>query len=899
LRPGRQQARLRAAPVGIRELAFASGSIAGDYSDGDQMTDDSLESKALPSAMTEDDAPDRVRNSLLAALAIALAVFVLNALRGLLAEVRYEDIVAEIADMSTLRLGLAMAATSASYLALTGYDASALRYAGAKVRTSTVMLTAFIAYALSNTVGLGVLTGGAVRLRLYSAAGVEAQQVAQAVGFNAVAFGVGMTTFGAIGLGWDAVALADTIGLPPLLLQALALAVLLTVAAFIVLCQRRREVQIHADWTVQLPPAGLVVRQLLISALDLSFAAAALWCLLPDGAVALPSFVAFYVVGIALGVVSHVPGGLGVFEAVILLACAGRVPAEQVAGALVLYRVIYYLLPLVVAVLLLAAYELRAGAAAPFARAAVRMLPAVLASMTVMVGVVLLLSGMTPLADDVAELLSVHVPLPLVEAAHLFGSVAGLVLLFVARGLFHRLDAAWWAALVVVLIAGVMALPNGVNLREATGLIFFAGLLVVTRRHFERRSSLFEQSFEPLWWLCVVTVLGVSLWMLLFAYQDVEYAHELWWQFEFDAHAPRSLRALMAVAVIAFALALGQLFRVARMRLEAPSELDLARVMKVLERQTSADAYLALMGDKHLLFSDSGEAFIMYGQRGRSWISLFDPIGPSAEWSELVWRFIELAHAHGGRPAFYQVRPQSLPIYLDAGMRVYKLGEEAHVPLAEFSLKGSRRANLRQGVNRAEREGLVFEVIPSEQVPAMLPALRAVSDAWLDEHQTQEKAFSLGAFDEAYILRQPVAVVRHGERLVAFATLLCPPLKTEVSLDLMRQIPDAPYGTMDFLFVRLLLHFQAEGYQRFCLGMAPMSGMIAHPLATRWHRLGRLVFEHGERFYNFRGLRGFKEKFDPVWEPRYLAAPGGLAPLLALTDTAALISGGLRGIIAK
>ena len=847
----------------------------------------------------DDNARDRVRHWLLAVLACALALLVLHTLSGLLAEVHYEDIVAEISAMPGTRLALALLATCASYVALTGYDVSALRYAGAKVRTGTVMLTAFIAYALSNTVGLGVLTGGAVRLRLYSAAGVDTQQIAQAVGFNAVAFGVGMTTFGALGVWWDAGALAATVGVPALLLELLAALVLAAVAAFIVLCHVRRDVQIHRHWQLRLPPAGLVQRQLLISALDLAAAGAALWCLLPAGAVPLPSFVAFYVTGIALGVLSHVPGGLGVFEAVILLACAGRVPAEQVAGALVLYRVIYYLLPLTLAVALLAGYELRAGAAAPFGRAAVRMLPAVLASMTVMFGVMLLLSGMTPLADDATDLLAVNVPLPLVEAAHLFGSIAGLVFLFVARGLFHRLDAAWWAALALALMAGVLALPKGVNLGQMLALALFAGLLVVTRRHFDRRSRLFEQSFEPLWWLCVVTVLSVSLSMLLFAYQDFEYAHEMWWQFEFDAHAPRSLRALMAVAVIAFVLALGQLFRNARIKSVAPSAGDLDRAAAVLGHQPSAEAYLALMGDKQLLFSDSGEAFLMYGQHGRSWISLFDPVGAPAQWPELVWRFIELAHAHGGRPAFYQVRPQTLPLYLDAGLRVYKLGEAAQVRLADFNLKGPRRANLRQGVNRAEREGLQFEVIPREQVPALLPALRVVSDAWLNEHEAQEKGFSLGAYDEIYIARQPVAVVRRAGVIIAFATLLCPPLHEEVSLDLMRHLPDAPNGTMDFLFVRLLLYCQAAGFERFDLGMAPMSGMVAHPLATRWHRLGRLVYEHGERFYNFRGLRSFKDKFDPQWEPRYLAAPGGLAPLLALTDTAALISGGLRGLIAK
>ena len=95
------------------------------------------------------------------------------------------------------------------------------------------------------------------------------------------------------------------------------------------------------------------------------------------------------------------------------------------------------------------------------------------------------------------------------------------------------------------------------------------------------------------------------------------------------------------------------------------------------------------------------------------------------------------------------------------------------------------------------------------------------------------------------------------------------------------------------------MHFQAAGFQRFGLGMAPLSGMADHPLAPNWHRLGRLLFAHGEHFYNFQGLRSFKEKFDPVWEPRYLASPGGVGPLIVLTDIAALIGGGFKRVIAK
>ena len=124
-------------------------------------------------------------------------------------------------------------------------------------------------------------------------------------------------------------------------------------------------------------------------------------------------------------------------------------------------------------------------------------------------------------------------------------------------------------------------------------------------------------------------------------------------------------------------------------------------------------------------------------------------------------------------------------------------------------------------------------------------------------------------------------------------------LRIEAAIDLMRQLPDAPPGTMDFLFANMMLFCQSQGYQRFGLGMAPMSGMEQHQLASRWHRFGRMMFQHGERFYNFRGLRSFKDKFDPEWEARYMIAQGGLAPVFTFSDVAALINGGLKGAISK
>jgi len=840
-----------------------------------------------------------IRTALIVSVAVGLAVLIGFTLRDLLRNVHYASVLAAIERTPDSRIAWALLCTALSYIALSGYDSSGLRYVGAKVDRRTVLLTSFTAYALGNTVGFGVLTGGAVRMRMYTAAGIEPPQVARAIAFNAGAFGLGMTAFGALGLLWGAHDVAKIAGLHAWALRLAAGALLAIVAAILWLCRRQRELSIAGRWTLKLPPPQLAWQQLAISAADLCFAGAALWVLLPHGAVNLPTFVAFYAIALALSVISHVPGGLGVFEAVILLACGGRVSTEAVLGALLVYRGVYYLLPLLLAAALLAFYELRSGVAAPVGRAAVHLSPILMAALTLIAGVWLLFSGVTPMSDEAEQLLAMRVPLPLVEGSHFVGSITGLGLLLVARGLLHRLDLAWWVAVGLSLVAAVLALPKGIALGEAGLLITLAILLLISRKQFNRRSSLVDQRLEPEWLLAVGVIVAATVWVLFFAYQDVTYARQLWWQFEFDAQAPRSLRAITAIAITTWVVAMWHLLRPTSGDVALPTTEELDRAARIVAADPHAGACLALMGDKHLLFSPSGKSFIMFGKQRRSWIALFDPVGDEDEFEDLVWRFIEMASAHGGRAVFYQVRPQDLSLYLDAGLRVFKLGEHAHVPLADFNLKGARRANLRTGVNRAEREGLVFEVLPADRVHEVLAELKDVSDAWLAEQEVREKGFSLGAFDGDYLQRLPVAVVRKDERVLAFATILSTEAKREASVDLMRHKPGVPNGTMDFLFAKLMLHFREAGYAQFGLGMAPMSGMAQHPLASRWQRFGRLLFDHGERFYNFQGLRSFKEKFDPVWEARYMASRGGAAPLLALSDTAALISGGLKGVIAK
>jgi phosphatidylglycerol lysyltransferase len=347
------------------------------------------------------------------------------------------------------------------------------------------------------------------------------------------------------------------------------------------------------------------------------------------------------------------------------------------------------------------------------------------------------------------------------------------------------------------------------------------------------------------------------------------------------------------------ALAVWQLLRPPAGRPAPATQSDLHRASRIVRNQERANANLALLGDKNFVFSSSGESFMMYAKRGRTWVSLFDPVGPRHEWRELIGRFVDMVHSFGGRAAFYQITPESLPLYLDAGLTVLKVGEEAHVDLISFDLSGSARADLRYAVSRGRRDGLQLKLLPQGAAQPWLGELAYISDAWLAERNIREKGFSVARFEPAFILEHQVALLYHVARPVAFATVMTTADGRQAALGLMRHLADAPRYAMEFLFVQLMLELKQQGYGTLDLGMSPLSGLDIHPLTSPWNRLGHWLERNAHPLYNFRGLRAFKAKFSPSWEPRYLAASGTLGPYVALADTAIIEGRGLKGLFAR
>jgi phosphatidylglycerol lysyltransferase len=839
-------------------------------------------------------------------LSLVLFGFGIAAIHHLLAELSYRDLLLEIETVPVTRLLAAIVFTAGSFLALTGYDWLALSLLGHRLPYPIVALASFCGYAISNTLGFSLLSSGSVRLRLYLSHGVDVAGVARMSIVTLVALIMGTVTVGASAMLIKADLLAPIIGVSPMAVRGLGIGLLLPIAALVCYCYKRQRPWPIGHFELTLPSGNTASLQLLFAAIDVLCAGACLYVLIDVPSLPVTVVLAVYATALLLGLVSQLPGGFGVFESVILLGLKDYVPASTLTVALVGYRAIYYFLPLVLALAILFIIDARAGllrtlqAAERLRGVGAKFIPATLGILTFLNGLVLLLSTATPAIPARLNLLEAFVPIVLVEVSTLGASVVGVALLLLARGLMRKLNGAYLLALILCSVGSLTALAKGIDYEEGAFLSLTAFALYVSRAEFYRRTKLIDAPFTWSWIVAVLAAVIGMVWIVLFSYKHVDYGHSLWWQFEYDAEASRSLRATLAVMVSLVLFGLYRLLRVHTPTLCTPKESELQLAENIIRSQNLASANLALMGDKHLLFSVHHDAMLMYGVHDGSWIALGDPIGAPESASELAWQLRECADRVGGRLGFYQCTPAHLPLYLDMGLEPLKLGEEAVVLLPEFKLEGARHKTLRQSAARAQRDGLSFEIVErSRLTPGLLAQLAEISMTWLDTRNAREKGFSLGHFDVNYLCRFDLALVHHAGRIIAFANLFTTATKVEASLDMMRYVPSAPKSVMDFLFVELLLHFKREAYQRFMLGMAPLSGLRWREFAPLWYRLGHQIFLHGEHFYNFRGLRDFKEKFSPVWEPRYLLTEGGINPLVIMADTAALVARGLGGIFQK
>jgi phosphatidylglycerol lysyltransferase len=834
-------------------------------------------------------------------LIVGITLFVLH---DLSAKVRWSDVKTDLAASSWRSILLAICATVVSFCGLSFYDVFAVRsVAKGQVPDRVAAFAGGAGTAVSNLLGFSYLTGTAVRYRIYASLGVDLGRVGGIIATSWVAFWLGLTlVLGVLMLAHPA-GLSAVLPLSGRMETLIGLCVIAALVALLVWLARAPRSMRVGGFSVPLPGLKLALALMGVAVIDLMGAATTLYFLAPaDLSQNFVFFFVVYMIAIGLGILSHSPGGLGVFEATMIagLGASGR---SDMLAALLVYRLIYSVMPFLVAVIALAVtWALTQRTAimetSGWAYRLVRPLVPVAASgVALLAGSILLISGTLP--SDAARLgvLRDILPLSFIEASHLAGSVAGLLLIVISRGLYRKLHRAWAIAMVLMAVGMAASIFKGLDWEEAVGMGLTLGLLGAFRSAFYRANTASVFRLNDVWIISILALLAAIFWIGLFAYSHVEYRDALLWQFAVDANASRFLRASVVVALILVGIVLNSLLNRHTAVTQKQPIPDVVR--QLIAQSDDTEAQLDLLGDKAFLVAQDNSAYLAYCDTGGSLITRGEPVGDETAGRKLIWQLREQADRAGKRCAFYAVSPRYLATYLDLGLSILKIGEVARVSLQGFSLDGSAKKDFRYAHNKAAREGYEFAIIPKAEVPGILPELRGISNAWMASKQGDEKAFSLGYFDDAYLANFDHAVLRHTEtgRIVAFANLFQGAHKHELSLDLMRYDPEGPKFAMDALFGALMLWGTGQGFHWFSLGAAPFSGIESGELSSLWNRIGGFIYDHGEHFYHFEGLRSFKQKFDPTWTPNYLASPGGLAAPKILYEVNVLISGGIKGLI--
>ncbi len=845
---------------------------------------------------------ERLVSYLLPAVIFSLALWTLDR------QVRHLHsmyIVKSITSIPLSHIELAFFLTFLSYLALTGYDYLAVRHINHPVPYKQTARASFISTSISYNVGFNILTGSSLRYRLYSRNGLDLRQIWEIIVFCIFTFWIGFCFVGGLLFTFYPVKLSDYAPEIPVPLNIVGILLLLFVAVYFFLSFRKWSFRVK-EYQIRIPEPKTAFLQLALSSVDYLLSGSIIYFLLPSNPqLTLLHVLVFFALAQIIGLISTVPGGLGVFETLMLFMLEPYFGTVDIIRPLLLFRTIYYFVPFLFGFLALIfhEYEEREESLKKVGKATYsslsQIVPQIFSVFIFLGGVSLFFSGALPSNPRYLYDLTYIVPLPLIEFSRLFGSIMGVLLLLLANGLWKRIDGAYILSIAVLLMGGIFALLKDFDYHEAVVLFTLFFFLLPCRKYFYRKSSLMHQSFSRKNIIAIILVLVSFVWLGFFSYRNVEYSNELWWQFGINSQASSFLRATVGTFLLLLVFGMVRMLSPFSRDIHQPGEEEMELAKTIINRSQETAGNLVFTGDKYLLFDDEKQAFLMYGISGKTWVAMGDLVGTSSQAKELIWDFYEMSKLHQGRAAFYEVSEKYIPVYLDLGLTLIKIGEEAKVPLEDFTLEGSASKDFRYTVRNVEKKGYRFEIVSGEAVLSLMPELRRISDAWLEMKAGKEKRFSIGFFDEKYLSNFPLALVRNESEIVAFANVWTGADSEEFSVDLMRYSPNAPDRTMEYLFVKLILWGKEMGYRRFSLGMAPLSGLENRQFAPVWHKIGALIFAHGEHFYNYKGLRDFKEKFNPVWSPRYIALPKGFKQGLVLKDIAALISGGMKGIFSK
>ncbi|WP_313641828.1 bifunctional lysylphosphatidylglycerol flippase/synthetase MprF [Paenibacillus sp.] len=773
---------------------------------------------------------------------------------------------------------------------------------------------AWIANTFNNLIGFAGLAGVGLRTLMYKKSGVPTSVLTPAIVFLSPLMITGLSL-----LSW-----ANIFGLLPatalldehhwLVFAVWGMALYLP---FFVFVQRSA---LYAKWINRgkgRTPWLTVVASVGASFLEWSFAGVTFWTISSHllHEVHFPVIFGIFTIAAIAGILSMAPGGIGAFDLIALLGLTQLgFKSDQAMAVLVVFRLFYYLIPWLIG-LVLAALEFGLQGKKGQDRSDPGFEPSLniwqkiwgwpgqytflsdlgvwaLGKLVLASGLILLLSTATPGLLYRLKITEEILSFSMMQLSHHLSVLIGFMLILLSRGITLRIRSAYIWTSILLFTGSVFAVAKGFDYEEALFLLFVALILWISRSRFYRISAPVSRQ-STIWWFALTSVIALSYYLLGshvhrgFLKHLPPGVHPEWLQ----RHGHVAFTAVGGLAFSWILLTLLITLRPYRKSEELFGTFDMARLERFLDGvQGNPLTHMLFLGDKSFFWAQDGKVLLAFARVRDKLVVLGDPLGERSLINEAISEFRQAADKYGLVVVFYQATPDFLSIYHEQGYHFFKLGEEALVTLDTFTLSGKKNSDLRSVCNRFEREGYAFEIVEAPHSDDLLRELRSVSDEWLNGRT--EKGYSLGWFNGAYLQLAPIALLRNAKgTILAFASIAHGyDQGVTLSIDLMRHRKDVPNGTMDYLFVRLLEWAKSKGYHRFNLGNAPLSSVGQNAGALKEEKLAHLVFKRGGHWYGFSGLRRYKEKFSPEWEPRYLAYPASLTLPILTFDLVRLVS---------
>lgn len=823
-------------------------------------------------------------------IALLIFIVVIKELANVIYSFNMDTFVRYADNLSLLNIAIIIFLGMASYLPLSLYDFVLKKRVNIKLSNRKLYKFSLIASSIASVAGFGGSTAIALKTNFYGNYVKDKKLLVKEVskivalnlsGFSIVSFIYAITSFDA--LRWN-----DWISVLTVIIS-LYFPILLI---YLIYTYIKGDEKTKND----IKDAGIII---VISALEWFTTIVLIYSIMIilDANISFAKFFPVFVLAIIVAIVSLSPGGLGSFDLTMILGLEKLgVVSEKVLLAIFLYRISYYIIPLIIG-LILYAHEMWHKIDEDILDIITTILSKLahigIVFIVLLAGVVILLSESIP---EVANKINLVNKVSYFYVSYIpdkISIIVGFLLIAMSRLLIYKSKNIYKLTLVIVGLFSTFTIIKGVDYQRAIALILLGFLIWLGKKQFYRKS------FVMRWGILIQDIIILVSFLLLYLYAFYASVHGKISKIPFTNTVVKfsnSSENIVVLSIVGFVIAiifLGILYykngddKFPREQLKDCKD----DVKKILDKFGGTSIiHFIYLEDKYVYINEAKDVLIQYQIYANKVFVLGNPVGNKEKLFDTIQEFYDLADLYGYTPVFCSIDKTLIPYLHSTGYEFFKLGEEARVDLNTFTLEGRKMKSVRNAISRVSKEDYSFEVIKPPFSDEFFNELKSVSDEWIGDRQ--EKGFSIGFFDKEYLSKEPISIVKNADgNIKGFANFM--PMydnNRTLSIDLMRFSHETCNGIMDFMFVNLFEWGQQNGYSRFNMGMAPLSNVGRSKYAFVTEKIAAKVYSHGQHFYSFKGLKKFKEKYCEYWDDRYLAYKRRTSLITTMIQVVILIS---------